>query len=135
MSDDFTTAAEMVKPKKKRAKASEPEPEETYCAQDDPDTRSYLEVLCDQAKAALLTASDDRWDESVAGIEKAVDFLAGICKLSERTWAQAHAEEILMTVRFCQSVADLETANILPELDRIRRSVGQPKPNTRGALY
>lgn len=39
-----------------------------------------------------------------------------------------------MTVRVCQCTEDLETANIIPELDRIRRAVGMPKTN-RGAMY
>ena len=63
-----------------------------------------------------------------------MNHLAGCCKLSDRFNAQAQAEEVLMTVRVCQCTADLETANIIPELDRIRRAVGMPKPN-RGAMY
>lgn len=127
---DFVNAADLVQ-KKPRPKKEEPEP---YSVQDDPDSRSYLETLCDKAKAAILSAKDDAWDESVQTMAEALDMLAGICKLSGRPRAQAQTEEVLMTVRVCQSVADLETANILPELDRIRRSVGQPAA-IRGAMY
>lgn len=130
---DFVNAADLVK-KKPRAKTNKEEPEHVLI-QDDPDSRSYLEVLCDKAKVAILSAKDDAWDESIQAMAEALDMLAGVCKLSGRPRAQAQAEEVLMTVRVCQSVADLEMANILPELDRIRRLVGQPANNTRGVLY
>lgn len=129
---DFVNASDLVQKKPRLNKKEEPEP---YSVQDDPDSRSYLEVLCDKAKAAVLSASDDTWPESCQAIEEAVDMLAGICKLSGRPRAQAQAEEVLMTVRICGSTADIETANILPELERIRRMVGQPANNTRGAMY
>ena len=126
---DFTTADRMVR---KRPRAEDPEP---HCVQDDPDSRCYLEVLCDKAKVAIMSASDDRWEESVASMTAALHDVAGVCGLSGRDWAKARAEEILMTVRVCQSVSDIETANILPELERVRRHVGQPIINMRGALY
>ena len=127
---DFTTADTMVRKKKPRA-----EDPEHSCVQDDPDSRCYLEVLCDKAKVAIMSASDDRWEESVASMTAALHDVAGVCGLSGRDWAKARAEEILMTVRVCQSVSDIETANILPELERVRRHVGQPNTNTRGAMY
>ena len=126
---DFTTADRMVR---KRPRAEDPEP---HCVQDDPDSRCYLEVLCDKAKVAIMSASDDRWEESVASMTAALHDVSGVCGLSGRDWAKARAEEILMTVRVCQSVSDIETANILPELERVRRHVGQPIINMRGALY
>ena len=126
---DFTTADRMVR---KRPRAEDPE---HSCVQDDPDSRCYLEVLCDKAKVAIMSASDDRWEESVASMTAALHDVAGVCGLSGRDWAKAHTEEILMTVRVCQSVSDIETANILPELERVRRHVGQPIINMRGALY
>ena len=126
---DFTTADRMVR---KRPRAEDPE---HSCVQDDPDSRCYLEVLCDKAKVAIMSASDDRWEESVASMTAALHDVAGVCGLSGRDWAKARAEEILMTVRVCQSVSDIETANILPELERVRRHVGQPIINMRGALY
>ena len=126
---DFTTADRMVR---KKPRAEDPEP---HCVQDDPDSRCYLEVLCDKAKVAIMSASDDRWEESVASMTSALHDVAGVCGLSGRDWAKAHTEEILTTVRICRSTADLETANILAELGRVRRHVGQPNTNTRGALY
>ena len=128
---DFVNASDLVQ-KKPRPKKEEPEP---YCVQDDPDSRNYLEVLCDKAKAAVLSAKDDAWDESVQAMAEALGSLAGVCKLSGRPRAQAQTEEVLMTVRVCRCTKDLEVANIIPELDRIRRSVGQPANNTRGAMY
>lgn len=126
---DFQTADTLVKRKPKS------EPPEPSCVQDDPDNRSYLEVLCDKAKVAVLSASDDRWEESMASMTVTLKDFSVVCGLSGRDWAKARAEEILMTVRVCQSVCDIETANILPELERIRRHVGQPNTNTRGAMY
>ena len=126
---DFTTADRMVR---KKPRAEDPEP---HCVQDDPDSRCYLEVLCDKAKVAIMSASDDRWEESMASMTAALHDVAGVCGLSGRDWAKAHTEEILTTVRICQSVCDIETANILPELERVRRHVGQPIINMRGALY
>ena len=133
MSDDFVTGADLVKKKSMKAKPAEETPE-PYSVQDDPDSRSYLETLCDKAKAAVLSAKDDTWNESVRAMAEALGSLAGVCKLSGRPRAQAQTEEVLMTVRVCQSVADLETANIIPELDRVRRIVGMPA-NIRGAMY
>ena len=126
---DFTTADTMVR---KKPRAEDPE---HSCVQDDPDSRCYLEVLCDKAKVAIMSASDDRWEESMASMTAALHDVAGVCGLSGRDWAKAHTEEILTTVRVCQSVSDIETANILPELERVRRHVGQPNINMRGAMY
>lgn len=128
---DFVNAADLIT-KKPKAKKDEPEP---VRLQDDPDGRSYLEVLCDQAKAAVLTAKDETWEEDKKAIIQAVDFLANVARLSERPRAKAQAEEVLITVGICQSTEDLTTANIIPELDRIRRLVGLPNPATKGAVY
>lgn len=124
---DFITADKV-------ARQHAPAPVERAFIQDDPDGRSALEVICDRAKAACLKASNDSWEESKQEILGIVDYLKGMCRLSGRDGAQARAEEVLMTVRICQSVEDIETANIVPELDRIRRIVGAPQ-TARGAMY
>ena len=126
---DFTTADEMVRARPKKGES------EHTCLQDDPDGRSCLEVICDMAKAACLTAPTRPWDEAKAEIVGIVDHQQGMCRLSGRDGAPARAEEVLMTVRICQSAEDIGDANIIPELDRIRRMVGTPTQTTRGAMY
>ena len=87
---------------------------------------TYIEQLCNNCLNAIYNAHDQTWEEGKKHILFHLDSLKCGLSCSGYPLLRADAEEAMTSVRFCQSIDDVEAARVSDEVALILKKYNTP---------